>query len=357
MRATLVVPDRDPAAPSGGDVYDARVAAHWPDDLRVCRATGSWPRPTGADRAALGRLLSELGAGPVLIDGLVGSAVPELVETSTRVRVTGVLVHSRLSAGSGAQGALAEELDALELRALRAADVVATTSAWSARDLRGRYGIDDVVVARPGADPAPVSPGSAGPDGRRAPHLLALGALTPVKNHTALLAALARLLDLEWTLTVAGPAPDRAFADRLSGTAQDLGVADRVAWPGPLDGAALEEAWARTDLLVHPSRSETWGMVVTEAHARGIPAVVHRGTGAEEALTWGGGSPGAAVEVDDPDQLTAVLRAWLADQATRTAWRSAALEQRDRLPDWRHTAQVLHDAVARAVDGSAGPPA
>ncbi|QFG69664.1 glycosyltransferase family 4 protein [Ornithinimicrobium pratense] len=401
MRATLVVPDRDPAAPSGGDVYDARLAAHWPDDVQVCRAPGAWPHPTDADRVVLGRLLSGLGEDPVLIDGLVASTVPELVEASARIRATVVLVHSTLSAGSGAQGAAAEELDALELRALRAADLVATTSAWSAADLGRRYGIDGVILARPGVDPAPLSPGSGaagGPGGAdssgrkdlpghsgsvaSAPQLLTLGALTPVKNHAALLVALAGLRDLDWGLTVAGPVPDREFADHLIGVARDLGLADRVTWPGPLDGVALEQTWAQTDLLAHPSRSETWGMVVTEAHARGIPTVVSRGTGAEEALGWdpvdtrgargwrapvenglidettlGVAIAGAAVDTDAPDQLTHVLRRWLTGQATRAAWRSAALERRDRLPGWRETAQVLHDAVAQSVGGSAGPSA
>lgn len=353
MRATLVVPDRDPAAPSGGDVYDARVATHWPGDLQVCRAPGSWPRPTGADRAALGRLLDGAGEGPVLVDGLVGSAVPELVAASARARTTGLLVHSTLSAGSGASGALAVELDALERRALGAADLVATTSAWSAADLRRRYGVEGVVVARPGVDPAPVSPGSLDPGSGTGAHLLALGALTPVKNHAVLLAALASLRDLDWRLTVAGPAPDRAFADRLAGAAQELGVGDRVTWAGPLRGPALEQAWAAADLLVHPSRSETWGMVVTEAHARGVPAVVAGGTGAEEALTWGPGpAPGAAVDVGDGgdgEQLGDLLRRWLTDEATRESWRRAALHRRDRLPGWRQTAQVLHDALARTT--------
>ena len=365
MRATLVVPDRDPDAPSGGDVYDARVAAHWPDGLRVCRAPGAWPHPTEADRAALDRLLAGLGSDPVLLDGLVGSTVPELVAVSARVRTTGVLVHSRLAAGSGATGARAAELDAVEQRALRAADLVATTSAWSVADLGRRYGIDEVIVARPGVDPVPVSPGGGAADGPGT-QLLALGAITPVKNHATLLIALARLQDLDWGLTVAGPVPDRDFADQLISTALDLGLADRISWLGPLDGAALAQAWDGTDLLVHPSRSETWGMVVTEAHARGIPAVVTRGTGAEEALTWRPGdpddtggwtapaereglhatTPGAVVD-GAPDPLTHVLRRWLADEATRKAWRSAALQRRDRLPSWRRTAQVLHDAMAR----------
>lgn len=350
MRATLVVPDRDPAAPSGGDVYDARVAEHWPDDLRVCRAPGTWPRPSEVDRSALGQLLGGLGDDPVLIDGLVGSAVPELVAASARVRATGILVHSTLSAGSGATGSVAAQLDAVERRALRAADLVATTSAWSAADLRGRYGVEAAVVARPGVDPATEATGSWGTG---VPRVLVLSALTPVKNHVALLTALGPLRDLRWRLTVAGPAPDPGYRDDLLETARLLGLAGRIEWPGHLEGEALERVWARTDLLVHPSRSETWGMVVTEAHARGIPAVVTRGTGAEEALTWPRGAvPGAAVDVDDPAELTDVLRRWLTDGATRSAWRAAALERRDRLTGWQQTAQLLHDALAsRAAEG------
>ena len=55
-------------------------------------------------------------------------------------------------------------------------------------------------------------------------------------------------------------------------------------WPGALTGARLDAVWAATDLLLLTSASETFGMVVTEALARGIPAVVTGGTGAVEAL-------------------------------------------------------------------------
>lgn len=405
MRATLVVPDRDPAAPSGGDRYDAQLAAHWPDDLRVCRAAGAWPHPSEADRAALRALLEGMGEGPVVLDGLVGCAVPELVAASAAVRPTVVLVHATLSAGAGAVGDEAAKLDGRERRALLAADLVVTVSAWAAADLRARHGVGDVVVARPGTEAAPVAEGSS------PPQLLALAALTPVKNHAVLLEALAPLRDLlPWTLVCAGAAPDAAFADGLVRAADRHGLAGRVAWPGALEGERLEEVWHATDLLVHPSRSETWGLVVTEALAHGVPAVVARGTGAEEALTFTsdhslgtlsaggdmvgpgavagvmigpgavagdmigpgavagdmGGSalsstsaavrrapstggdtvgPGTAVEVEDPANLSAVLRRWLTDVETRRAWRRAALDRRAELPGWDETARTLHTSL------------
>lgn len=361
MRATLVVPDRDPAAPSGGDRYDAQLAVHWPDDLRVCRAAGAWPHPDDADVTAVAGLLDGLGAEPVVLDGLVGCAVPGLVAASAAVRPTVVLVHSRLSAGAGAVGAQAQELDGRERRALLAADLVVTTSAWSAADLGARYGVEGVVVARPGAEAAPVAAGSS------PPQLLVLAALTPVKNHAVLLEALAPLRDLPWRLVCAGAAPDAAFADGLVRAADRHGLEGRVAWPGALEGERLEDVWHATDLLVHPSRSETWGLVVTEALAHGVPAVVARGTGAEEALTFTRDTsrtalsptgdtvgvdtvgPGTAVEVEDPAHLSAVLRRWVTDGATRQAWREAALDRRAVLPGWDQTTRTMHTSLVKVT--------
>src|SRR5690606_16893777 len=134
----------------------------------------------------------------------------------------------------------------------------------------------------PGTDPAPVSPGSL--PGTDTPLLLTLGAVTPLKNQALLLRALEQVADLPWTLVVAGPAPDADHLAALAADASARGLSERVRWPGPLDGASLDAVWMGTDLLVHPSRSEAYGMVVAEALARGIPAVVGAGTGATEAL-------------------------------------------------------------------------
>ncbi|PLC11179.1 hypothetical protein AUQ48_01600 [Kocuria flava] len=132
----------------------------------------------------------------------------------------------------------------------------------------------------------------------------------------------------------------------------------RVRVPGPLTGAALEEQWAATDLLVLPSRAETYGMVVAEALAHGVPALVPAGTGAVEALdgTPHGVGPaeraGAALDPADPTAWTTALRAWLADPALRERWRTAALARRRRLRRWSDTA---HDVLA-ALEAPARAP-
>ena len=111
-------------------------------------------------------------------------------------------------------------------------------------------------------------------------------------------------------------------------------------------GQALDHEWDAADLLVLPSRTETYGLVVVEALARGIPAVVTEGTGAVEALQQGvttqsTATPGTAAPAGDPTSLAAVLRSWLTEPTLRRAWRQAALARRDTLPGWQQTGEAV----------------
>ena len=136
----------------------------------------------------------------------------------------------------------------------------------------------------PGHAAAPPAAGS------QPPHLIAVAALLPNKDQLLLLAALARLTELPWTASLLGSdSADPAYAARLRETVERLGLRGRISVPGELRGAALEAEWAAADLSLLISRAETYGLVVTESLARGIPVVVREGTGAVEALAAGSG--------------------------------------------------------------------
>ncbi|MGK5676817.1 glycosyltransferase family 4 protein [Micromonospora sp. URMC 106] len=330
----------DPATPSGGNTYDRRLcrglsAAGW--TVREHAVPGGWPRPDAVARAGLARMLATLPDGAVvLLDGLVASAAPEaLTPQARRLRLV-VVVHLPLE--HDAEGA-----------ALAAAVAVVTTSGWTRRRLLDRYALpaDRVHVARPGVDPAPAAPGT--PAGG---NLLCVAAVAPHKGHDVLVEALAAVADAPWDCVCVGALTrDPAFVARLRRQAAGYGLTDRVRLVGPRTGAALDAAYAAADLLVLASRRETYGMVVTEALARGIPVLGTAAGGLPEALGRApdGASPGLLVPPDDPAALAGSLRRWLDDPGLRGRLRRAARGRRGTLDGWPVTATVTDAVLAAAM--------
>jgi glycosyltransferase involved in cell wall biosynthesis len=172
------------------------------------------------------------------------------------------------------------------------------------------------------------------------------------KGHDVLLDALATMTDLSWDcLCVGSMDRDPSFAERLRCRLSGGGIEDRVRFAGPLTGADLDRSYEAADLLVLPSRGETYGMVVTEALARGLPVVAADVGGVSETLGHGAGGarPGLLVPPDDPAALAAALRIWLGDAAVRLSWRRAARERRASLAGWSTTTSVLAGVLAEAA--------
>ncbi|MFG1780723.1 glycosyltransferase family 4 protein [Micromonospora sp. NPDC049048] len=330
----------DPAEPSGGNGYDRRLcrglaAAGW--TVREHAVPGDWPHPDRAARAGVAGVLAALPDGAcVLLDGLVASCVPEVLGPHARRLRLVVLVHLPLE--HDAEGA-----------ALAAAVAVVTTSEWTRQRLLDRYALPAgrVHVARPGVDPAPPAPGS--PAGG---HLLCVAALAPHKGHDVLVEALSTVADLPWSCVCVGPlSRDPGFVAALRRQVGGHGLADRVRLVGPRTGAALHAAYAAADLLVLPSRRETYGMVVTEALARGVPVLATAAGGVPEALGRApdGATPGLLVPPDDAAALAGALRRWLGEPDLRRALRRAARERRRTLDDWAVPASVTGAVLAGAV--------
>jgi glycosyltransferase involved in cell wall biosynthesis len=160
------------------------------------------------------------------------------------------------------------------------------------------------------------------------------------------------MTDLSWECLCVGSLDrDAAFAESLRRRVVDDELGDRVRFAGPRIGADLDRSYASADLLVLPSRAETYGMVVTEALARGLPVVAADVGGVAEALGHGTGGirPGLLVPPDDPAALAGALRTWLGDAEVRLTWRRAARERRASLSAWSTTAAVVAGVLAEAA--------
>ncbi|MEO6512119.1 MAG: glycosyltransferase family 4 protein [Nocardioides sp.] len=320
----------DPARPSGGNVYDVRVAA-------ALRALGRDVEVHETTSASLSSVLGGLPDGStVVVDGLVGSVSPAVLSAAEdRLRVV-VLVHLPVGLPlDGSPGAAASEGAALS-----SAAAVVCTSRWTRDWLAAEYGLphERLHVVPPGTDKGTLAEGSA--SGHR---FLSVGAITPVKGHDVLVSALASLADLSWTWTLVGASVDPSHATTLWASLHGAGLDDRVTLAGALTGPALSAAYASADLTVLPSRHETYGMVATESLARGVPVLASDVGGVREAL--GTPLPGLLVPPADPVALASALRSWLTDPSLRTRLQVRAADRRSTLSGWDRTATQLAEVL------------
>jgi glycosyltransferase involved in cell wall biosynthesis len=348
VRVHVVVPEGfdNPGQPTGGNLYDQRVCAGLAEagwEVLVVTVAAAWPIPSSGARADLARIVSAIPDGDtVLIDGLIASpTAAQLLPHAGRIRMT-VLLHMPLATALDTHHDASAERS--ERVVLRAAAGVVVTSEWTRRQVLTRYAIPAcrVHVARPGVDRVAV------PARPVHGHLICVGVLGPQKGQDLLVEALADLADRDWHCVLAGSLDrDPGFVEQLQTRITRLGYDHRVRLSGVLTGAALSHAYTTADLLVAPSRSETYGMTVTEALAHGLPVIAAAVGGLPEALgsTADGIRPGQLIPPGDPVALAAALADWLGDERHRDRLRAAARQRQSTLRGWEQTTREIANAL------------
>lgn len=345
----VVVPDgfADPARPSGGNVYDRHVcsglaALGW--TVHVHEVRGFWEPPDATALAALAEVLREVPDGAaVLLDGLIASTAPEVLVPQAARLAQVVVVHMPLGDRPATEG-----IRERESAVLGAAAAVVTTSAWTRQRLLELYALlgDRVHVAHPGVDAAQLANGTA-----TGGALLCVAAVTFDKGHDVLLDAALTIAELSWSCACVGRLDrEPAFVRAIQRRSRGRGLVSRMQFPGVQTGAELDRSYAAADVMVLASRAETYGLVVIEALARGLPVIASDVGGVAEALGHGtdGTLPGLLVPAGDSGALAAALRSWLVDAPLRARLRQAALERRESLPTWSGTTSVLAGVLAEA---------
>ncbi|BCW39189.1 glycosyl transferase [Arthrobacter sp. StoSoilB3] len=312
---------------SGGNKYNAKLAEHLTAlgaSVETVTVDGDWPVGSPADRQRFAQALD--GGTTVIADGLVASGAPEEIAGAVKAG-TKVWILSHM--------ALAEHGD-LESKALAAATGIICPSVHSAAELQAKHGSLDIAVATPGAEPADLSAGS------QPKHIVAVAALLPNKDQAHLVEALSQIKDLPWTAALIGSEEaDPAYAAEVRAAVEHHALQNRIRVTGELTGTSLEEQWHQADLSVLLSHSESFGMVVTESLAHGVPVLVRQGTGAVEAL----GGTGAGAAWDPREALADTLRSWLTDVEIQGSWHENAILARDNLSGWDNTAAIVLKAV------------
>lgn len=120
-----------------------------------------------------------------------------------------------------------------------------------------------------------------------------------------------------------------------------------VAFTGVLTGDDLAAAYASADCLVFPSVTDTFGNVVLEAQASGLPVIVADRGGPQEIV--GQGESGLVVDMSQVDSLvTAMDRLW-SDGSLRQTLRERGLANA-RQNRWEAVLDELWHGAARVAD-------
>jgi len=247
--------------------------------------------------------------------------------------------------------------DLAEAEVIGCADRLLASCTAEADQLVGLYGAERsrIEIVPPGVDHAFFSPGfvmgdragaraAIGLDGR--PTLLFVGRIQPLKRVDLAVAALAEMARTDAQLVVvggpSGAGGEEEFA-RVRTMAERLGVAGRVRFVPPQPHHLLSSWYRAADVVVVPSRSESFGLVALEAAACGTPVVAASVGGLTSIVD--DGRTGILVDGADPATWAGHLDHLLDHPATAAAMATAAA-RRARHYSWPAAAARLRRLYA-----------
>jgi len=146
---------------------------------------------------------------------------------------------------------------------------------------------DRAVVIRNGIDLSRFAPEEPSRRKKGPPVVVSVGRLREGKNLSMALRAVSMLEDLRPVYRIVGEGPMRSALEAL---AAELGLEGRAEFLGARDD--VPKVLAGADVLLHPSLSEGFGLVVLEAMAAGLPVVCTDLPALREVV---GGDGGAAL--------------------------------------------------------------
>ncbi len=220
---------------------------------------------------------------------------------------------------------------------LRGAHDITVPSDWSRRALQDRGYVErdrPITVVPDGVgdmwfeDPEPA------PDSET--DLLFVGRLERQKGVDVLFQALATEPLAGVTARLVGTGPDEEAYRRL---AAELGLEARVRFAGQRSHERIRALATRSRALVLPSRGESFGMVILEAMAAGLPVVATQAGAIPELAT--DGVDALLTRTDDVDDLAEALRRVLDDSALAGRLAAAGRKTAEALRWTRVTERIV----------------
>lgn len=262
---------------TGPYIHDL-ITRHLPVDipLRFERHLryGCWPKkPTWLARWRQRQLLAGSDAAAIIIWNRLGNGWPTLAESGGR---------SCIYWEHGA--AWFPQVTSAKRRFVAGLETAIVNTRASQRMLELRWGYTGQSrlvrnALRPALQSTDLQPRQA-PEAGRVWRLGLAARLVSLKGVAIALHAVAMLVKQGQSvqLEIAGEGPEAEYLRSLS---RHLGLGEAVVFRGLV--ADMAAFYRRIDLLIHPSLHESFGQIVIEAHAHGVPAIVTAVDGLVEA--------------------------------------------------------------------------
>ncbi len=218
---------------------------------------------------------------------------------------------------------------------------------------------DRIEIVPPGVDHAFFSPGSR--SGARqalglpnSPVLLFVGRVQPLKGLSVAIGALAEVRRRHpdaVLVAVGGPSGAEGAAELAAceALADRLGVADAIRWVAPQPHHLLSTYYRSADVVVVPSRSESFGLVALEAAACGVPVVAAAVGGLTTIVA--DGITGTLIDGRDPVDYAEAIEAIVIDPERAAAMGARAAVEARRYT-WSMTAARLRRLYGDLTIGS-----
>jgi glycosyltransferase involved in cell wall biosynthesis len=189
-----------------------------------------------------------------------------------------------------------------------------------------------IIIAPPGLESAPVAESrdysSDGPL-----NLLYVGECSRVKGLAYLVEAMAGLEPSVAKLDIAGGhSQEPNYFEEIQHMVARHNLKDRISFHGFVDRDWLESLYRTADVLVVPSLSEGYGMVVAEAYCHGLPVIASDAGALIEIIR--DNENGLLVPPADAAALRRTIKRMAADRSLCVRFSRTNLEYAPSLPTW-----------------------
>ena len=355
MKHLIFVYPGDLNSTSGGYAYDRRIIKGleyhgW--QVQLISLGGGYPFIDPTQREYARSSLLNLAQGvPMVIDGLALGALPDLAPVIANRHPLIALIHHPLAFEFGLSDPEIKYLEQSETQALKHVLGVIANSPATARDLNQYYGIHSEIlhVVSPGTDRIRHLElrTQKSVDDFNPVNLLSVGSIIPRKGFHDLIPALEPLIDLPWTLSIAGETSRNVKAyELLTSNIKDFHLEGRINVLGVVTNEELEHLYAKADIFVLASLFEGYGMAYAEAIAHGLPIIATSGGAIPDTVPQ---EVGLIVPPGDIPALTNALKTLILDQSYRARLSSGAHEAALLQPTWEDAIQNFVFALNRLL--------